>query len=869
MPPPPTASNPTNESASEKKSRKQRLVPDLSDQIEASGQRLTRVMRVSRENSHELEPEAPPPKLTLEDIARKHLDPKQARVIEENAHLLRALQEASDEPQEPSHAQAIAERMELFTDGAAVVPHPEPDAEKREETMTMSPLVSLDDAPDFLLGKAPPQTIHDLFNLFPQLDGVNWFIYVQRMLPKTYGGRKVDGMLRQISRPLTLPEWQYWYGGGTYKLIVYGPSKRASVNMALDGRVQPKALTEAITVTFPGVPSFESEVYDGDDDMTQGAPHGFPPSSIPIRRGPASMADAHIDKAQLEVTAAREIRSETREEKERAKADQALKEKAQTEANLMQMFMTAQKDAAAREAALREQMMNREREIADQRLADKEEFEERMRSLESRKQPDDLDRVAKIAGIIGKPDNSEAIREQHAREIERLQTAARDDAARAASLIKDAEARADLRIRDEQARSTERIREVEKRFETLERDLRDRTDREVARAKEDGERRVSDMHRIHTDAMASEARNHVRDVESLKAQHQMAMDSLKNTYDMRLETQKSEVKRTAQDVDRWKKEAEENKDPLGRIEKIKEQAEALGMVPADQAGAEPQTVPQMLMQMGGGLVQNLPGIVQNVGELFKTRNAQELQAARLAGRAEMVEQAGQFGADRQLPPSHARRRAAPQLAAGPGAGYVPRHMSEVNTAPVVQPGMDPYAIPPQPQFQPAQEVHVDHSPQVFAPAVSPQMQPQPQMQPLASVMPMQQQPPPPPQYAAQIPPTLAAPPPSIAPPASVAPPAPQSAAEHQAFAEDQQLLQAEQMLAPQYAASVAVPILAEHLLTQFGAEAVTDLVSKVDAERVVLAITRSGHPDSPFLRRDGKKYLRALFDELKKKVSGA
>ncbi|HMG13065.1 MAG TPA: hypothetical protein VK571_07815 [Gemmatimonadaceae bacterium] len=859
MPAPPTASNPTNESASEKKSRKQRLVPDLSDQIEASGQRLTRVTRVSRENSHELEPEPPAPKLTLENIARKHLDPKQARVIEENAHLLRALQEASEEPQEPSHAQAIAERMELFTDGAAVVPHPEPDAEKREETMSMSPLVGLDDAPDFLLGKAPPQTIFDLFSLFPQLDGYNWFIYVERKLPKTFSGRKVDGMLRPISAPLTLEQWQYWYGGGTYRLIVYGPSKRASVNMQADGRVQPKALTEAITVVFPGAPSSASEVYDGDDDMSQAPASGFPNIPLSGRRGPASMADAHIDKAQLEVTAAREIRSETREERERSEAKQALKEKAQTESSLMQMFMASQKEASAREAALREQMMLREREIADQRLADKEEFEERIRSLESRKQPDDLDRVAKIAGIIGKPDNSEAIREQHAREIERLQNAARDDAARAASLIKDAEARADLRIRDEQARSAERIREVEKRFETLERDLRDRADREVARAKEDGERRVSDMHRIHTDAMASEARNHARDVEGFKAQNQMAMESLKNTYDMRLETQKSEVKRTAQDVDRWKKEAEENKDPLGRIEKIKEQAEALGMVPADQAGAEPQTIPQMLMQMGGGLVQNLPGIVQNVGEMFKTRNVAELQAARAAGRAEMVEQAGQFGAERQLPPSHARRRAAPQLASGGGSGYVPRHMSEVNTAPVVLPGMDPYAIPPQPQFQPAQEVHVEQSPNAFAPPISPQMQP------LASVMPMQ------PQYAVQIPaaPPPPAPSPSVAPPQTVPPPEMPSAADQQAFAEDQQLLQAEQMLAPQYAASVPVPILAEHLLTQFGPEVVADLVSKVDAERVVLAITRSGHPDSPFLRRDGKKYLRALFDELKKKVSGA
>src|ERR1043166_2594716 len=126
--PPPTPSNP-DAAASEKKPRK-RLVPDLSDQIEASGQRLTRVVRVPGDAPEER-------KLTLEDIARKHLDPAQARVIEEHADLLRAIQEVDSEPRAPSHTQAIADRMELFSDGAAIVPHPEPDAEKREETMTM------------------------------------------------------------------------------------------------------------------------------------------------------------------------------------------------------------------------------------------------------------------------------------------------------------------------------------------------------------------------------------------------------------------------------------------------------------------------------------------------------------------------------------------------------------------------------------------------------------------------------------------------------------------------------------------------------------------------------------------------------------
>lgn len=867
MPPPPTSST----SPTEKKSRK-KLVPDLSDTIEASGQRLTRVVRAPREASDDtssVSPASPPPR-TLEDVARKHLGPEQMRVLEDNAELFRALQDAENETEEPSLAETIASRVELLTDGSAVIPHPESDPQKREGTMTMSPLVGLDDAPDFFAGgKAHPETIFDLFSLFPQLDGDNWFIYVERKLPKLYAGRKVDGIQRPITAPLTLTEWQYWYGGGTYKLIVYGPSKRA-VSMNADGRAPPKALTEAITVTFPGVPSFESEVYDGEDSMTQAAPSGFPNIPLAGRRGPASMADAAIEKERLTVDAAREVRQESRADQERSKAEQALKEKSQGESAILKMFMDSQREAAAREAELRASQVEREREIADERRENDAKWEARIRELIGEKKPDDLERLAKLSTIISKPDNSEAVRENHAREMERAQAAAKDAADRAAERIREAEARADRRIEEEKTRSADRVKEVERRFSDLERDLRERFDRDMQRVKDDSERRIGDMHRQHTDAMAAESRNHERDVKSLTAQHAMANESLKSTYEMRLDTARSENKRTGSEIERWKKEAEDGKDVVGKLRKLKEDAAELGMVPAEEANApaEPETVPQMLIKMGGGLIQNLPGIIENVGGMFKQRNAQELQAARQAGRAEMIEQASAFGgAARELPPPHSRRRQGPPQLGG-GQGYVPRHMSEVSPPPI-HPGIDPFTVPPQPHFQPeplpmVEAQPVAYGPSVFdqgpppAPSPTPSAPPPQQLQPIASVLP--------PPAPVQIPP-----PPSIAPSASIAPApaAPVAAPPSAELAEDREILQAEQILAPQYAAAVPVAVLAEQMWAQFGAENVTSLVGNIDAERVILAITRSGDPNSPFLRRDGKKYLRALFEELKKKVLGA
>ena len=891
---------------SDESRRKRRLVPDLSHTIDHGGERLTRVARVDEESPR-----------SLDEVARKHLEPEVALAIQENVDFIRKLGASTEPTESPigmanrievmtaeadadaaaaqaetdaaaraaaqakadaaanAAAQAkvdeMARRIEIMTDGAVAVPHPEADAAKRPGTLTVSPVVGLEDAPDdFLAGKGQPTTLFDLFSLFPLLDGVNWWILVDRKEPKIYLGRKVAGYQRPITSPLTLADWQDIYGGGTYKLTVYGPPKRGGV-MQADGRVAAVKMTEPITVVFPGVPSSESEDYNVEDPMT--ASPNFP--NLAGRRGPASMADAQIEKERLSVDAAREIRQETQVDRERSRAEAALKEKARAESDLLGKFMELQDKAAEREADLREAQVQREREIAEERRANDAKWEERFASerraseerikalLEEKKQPDDLEKLHRLSTIISKPDNSEMLREQHARELERVQASAKADTERAADRVREEQKRADLRIEEAAGRVAERIREIEKRAADSEREIRDRSDREVSRIKEEADRRVNDMHRQHTDAVAmltaqhsaamtAEARNHERDMNALKAQHAMALDSLKNSYDMRLETARGEVKRTLSEVDRWKQEAESGKDVVGRMRKLKEDAAELGMVEAGESPTEPETVPQMLMKTGMGVVQNLPAIIENIGGMFKARSAQELQQARLQGRQDMVDQAGQ---GLQLPSPHARRRA-PALGA-PG-GYVPRHMSEVSPMPMgpsgepISPAL--YQQQQAPAFQPSPEplpmpAPIYESQVSMAPAPFPGhtgMPPEPQMRPSV--------PPPPP---TQI---------QVAPPSS--PPVAAASVDPADTAVDRQILQAEQVLLPQYTAGVSPAFVAEHMFAELGREQVTGLVQNMDPERVILAITRTGDPSSPFLRRDGKKYLRALFDELKKKVAG-
>jgi hypothetical protein len=386
------------------------------------------------------------------------------------------------------------------------------------------------------------------------------------------------------------------------------------------------------------------------------------------------------------------------------------------------------------------------------------------------------------------------------------------------------------------------VKETEKRFGDLEREIRERADREIQRAKEDGERRVGDMHRQHVDAMTAETRNHARDMESLKAQHSMAMESQKGTYEMRLETARGEVKRTASDVERYRQEAESNKDVVGKITKLKEDASALGMIDASEAGGgEPETTGQMLLKMGAGLLSNLPGMVENFTSLAKGRSPAEQMAAREAAQHQMIAAAGQApGAEQQLPPPHRRR--APQLQSGEL-----RHMSEVP--------------PPPPRRQGAEPVVVHAPPSAFRPMAEPERMPVPMQPPLVAEFP-----PPPPA------PHPSSPPPPPRQPASIAPPAlaPSGPSPEQALFEDRQILEGEPILLQQYQAGVSPEAIAEHAYTQFGRETVQNLLTSFgSAERVILAVERSGDPASPFVRRDGKKFLRALFAEFQKVLGRA
>jgi hypothetical protein len=839
--------------------RERRLVPDLSDTIEAGGQKLTRVARVSIEESDPESPAPDPePKPTLDSIARKHLGAS----VEELIGTL-----AGEEPPPAPRPSDYASRLELLSDIEVPAPDPETNPKKRAEG-AVSPIVLTDDAPDDLSRYSKPETLVDLFNMFPMIDGVSWYIHVKRKSPKIAYGMNILGPQRAVTRVLSYPEWEAIYGGGTFELIVYGPPKTGSV-LNHQGVIAPRRLTDPFLFDFPGPPNTEGLVhYRGDEEMN---PPILAEGMLPRR--PQTIAEGKVEEKRIETAAEREIRAETREERERAKSDRLLQEKAQADSAILTKFMEMQERAAERESELRAQQLEREREHAKEMREFVEKTEERFKSLVPQEQkPDDVERLIKLNASMNKSGSADELRAEHSREIQRLTEQRTRDQDNFNQQLKDTRERSDRLVADERLRADQRIKDAEERYHNNERDARDRATAEIQKTKDECERRLQEQHRQAESRIADLDRNHARDLATKDAAHLMQLQTTVSTWEMRLDQAKGDAKRASTETERYKQEANENKDVVGKITKLKEDAAALGMIDSSEAGSsEPETFPQMLMKVGTNLAGALPSIVENIGNMMKGKDETALQQARLQGRQEMMAQAGSM---QQQPPqlqAH-QRRGVPRL-----APFQP--ISQATSAPLI-PGHEPgrhnpasqgiRPIPTSADLQPeeimrqealARQQQLEQQASLFvqAPAI-----PGPGVDPFHTGMPPEPQ-----MQAPPAPPAPSIPPPALqSVPAPPPPPPPASDPAQAALrAEDQQIVIIEPYILPSYENQIPAELVATEFASRFPKDQVRAILADLgSADRLIEAFEREKGSAHPFSRRDGKKYLRALFAGLVKAV---
>lgn len=891
--------------------KRRRVIPILEDKIQVGSQRLVRARRAplledelaalgegdrsgssapaKTETEAETSPGSastlPAAPTSFEEVARKHLGSRAEQVIEEHGEFLAALAEDAGPI---VTAQDHARRLEVFSETAPVIPDPESNPDKRPNGSVSPIIMAADsDAGDFIAGIGQPETIFDLFNAFPQLDGINWFIYVERKQPRIFSGTKCDGMLRPIGRPITLEEWQMWYGGGEYKLIVYGPPKNGSV-VDVNGRSSSRKLTEPITVKFPGPPSFESIVYDDGlssrgESMTQQQPMTdvvFPP-----RRGPHTQADATVAVRQIDVADSREKRLEASAKEEKLEKDRLLREQNSAQGTMVSELMTTIREGQARESSLRDQAIQREREMARERRDFEERMEEKMQALLGKDKPDDVDRVIKLANSMGSDKGQlDALRSEHAREVERLQELRSAMEVTHARAVKDERERADQRIKDAEERADRRIKDAEERFGRTENEVRSRAEMEVQRTKDESTRRIDDEHRRAESRIADLDRNHLRDLQSLKDSHVRDIEALKSTYEMRLDVAKGDAKRSQSEADRARADADANKDFVGQLSKFKEQAAAVGMVEASEAGggdSEPKTIPQMLLEAGTQFAGNLPAMIENFAAITRGKNQQELELARAQARQEAFAQlqgAPGLGQPPQLPGGHRQRardrRPDPGFApidAGRPAPLIPGQPQPVRRDP--RPAVRPIGAPGEEQPEEIIAREEEQRRQAAQPVAVPVQQPMHQApQQHLSQPPSQQQAPAFEQqeFGPPVEPFV----PSQPPPAfSTQPPPSNPSAEAETFlaqqhAEDQNILQAGPLLLGHYEAKSPPVALANQLFQANPAEVHQLLAMISSPERISQAFLRQAGPNHPLARRDGKKYLSEIYSELKRLARG-
>lgn len=782
--------------------RKRRVLTDAQKANLARGREAAAAKRAAARES------SAPGQLSVEDVAAKHTAARDQQAEQDQGT------ELPDLVREAAEADNADEVLEYGLD-AAVPPDESNPHRRRAPTMQ-------EEVQDFVGDRPVPATLDDLMSIAPIGDG-QYYISVERRHPKVWGGVACAGMLRPITRYLTTSAFKNLYGGGEYQLILYGPPKQGGVYDPETRRVRPKALTKPVRFLVPldqYPPTLFEDLGDDDEDghEQEGSDMRYPPNggttvSRPWESGRVKTnAEAKMFEAQLSFEERQAQRAEERERERRAE-EQRLQDEAASQGISIAQLLVQQKEREAEriERAHREQLAALERQ-----------HRERIEFMEGGRKGDSAEALGNaLSQVIGalKPNGStdeqlKGIVTQHAREMERVQAQVKDVSERADQRVREAESRADRAKEEADRRADERIRDIERRAEERMAEAHARADKRVKEI-EDATRRIVEDARTQAQArLDDERRNHDRDLRSKDEAFAMRLETQKASYETRLAGKDEEVARLRAECERYRTEADKNKDLPKRIQEFSATAEALGFARADGSGGEekePADLKTLLIGLGADLIRNAPAMIQSAGQTVQQLRGQAPQQSAAAP----YMQQGQ-PPQRQLPPrlhtpSGGVFQGAPAFGTEDGATFVGD--SSAMPRPKYPPGYQPPGpAPTLPQQQAAPPPVAPPGPAVQAPG------PQPVQQ--------QQQ--------------------AAAPPGGL-PVSPEQAMNVRAMLEGA-------LASGQPAAQLAAEITAN-----VGPQMAAVIAQSVTPEAVVASL--QAMPDgaaSPLLRRDGQKFLREL-----------
>lgn len=679
---------------------------------------MTEEAREAARKSHPEQPRAPRP--------AQQKQKKTISSFQDVADKYRTLDDSDEPEEEESEPEPRARRSppvaDMYDEGLASgdphspmdeVPATEDDPRMRT-TATLGEVRPTDNQD--LVGWATPRNLRDVYARYTVGDGQH-FIRVERIDPKVWQQIPCAGYLGEIREPISEPEFHAWYGGRVYALTVYGPDPKGRRDSST-GLPVIKAKTEPFRYTVPMLPPNLS-VLPGTNPTKQQGETQMHPFTMPQQGAmPATPADATMHRTTIDFLSTLLSRGDKEREELRHSVMQGGGQKevvqAVTEANKA-AIEAANRAAEMREKTLQEQL-SKERD-------DRRRLEEKLDKLveqqhQGRSNP--AQDAAELMRVANPGKNAEEqvtrMRDSHKEEMDRLREGHKEALSALKERQDDELKRVRLRLDDVEKHGRDKVEEVEKRLREREKELRDQMDQQRRDERDSADRRVSETVARFEDRLKDIREQHTRELRMQESQHVTRVDTTKSAWDMQLANQKERNARLEEELAAAKEEAEQSKDPVAVIGKITSQAEALGFSKKDEN--EPQTAwERFAATTGMGLSKALESIDTWLPKAMAARGAEGPPT----------------GAPRMLPPGaqpqpqqQQRQPQRPQVRRTPAwatQGSIPVANHHPTIPPDVQPQQQPQ-VQVQPQTPFIQPMQVAQP--VSEPVQQQPMQPEPQ-----------------------------------------------------------------------------------------------------------------------------------------------
>jgi hypothetical protein len=721
---------------------------------------------------------------------------------------------------------------------------------------------------DFVPGDRPPRQFEDIFAHY-QLDGSGEYeVTVDRKTPRIYDGVACAGMQRPILHAMDRATFARIYGGGDYVCVVYGPAKRGRLIDPMTGKPKRKALTGPIPVAIAlGIypPNINAGVLDDEDpeeyeedEETEHPMQGYRPAFT--RLGGNGRLSTKADAQMYEASLTHEERREAREDERRKEIRRELSESQGQLPDMLRLMTEVQTKAAEKERnhilALNEQHRQELKQAEEERRRSEEKAAQK--PTEATALSNALSSAMKVLGE-GKSDTGtlqalqqaqgeiqrmvdkhtgevQRLLDKHANELQRIEKEHERHVERIENLHKDDMRRADDRMKEVKDASERRCDDIEKRAERQIAEIRSSYEKQLADLRTDAASRLAEQHRIAEQQRADDRRNADRDEKLMRETFETRLGSLKDMYENRVSAMGQEITRERTETDRYRQESEKNKDVVGKINEIKQTAEALGMRPDTGGGEEyPQDWKGMLSMLGRDLIQKAPDLINSAADSVRSlRQPGQYAAMQPQGSAPGYQPHYQ-----PQPVQNSQGQWVPQeepLAFGTEDGpefYSPSDLQSSNPPrqPRAQPEIPGQVYAPMQVPQPQQPMAAPPAPAPMAP------------QPMAAYQQPQQQVPQPAVRAAQ-------------------PQQPALAAEP---ISDEQILHFAPVLTQAYEENADPLDFAADFIEQAGPAMARTVASSLTPARVGAVLAKQpGGVSHPLARREGQRFLKLIMDAVLK-----